>query len=148
MKPFLFLLIGLLIINNVQGDYSINTFLNYLHETGYFEILVQVKFHFGPDVSIYVCLEFVNSNFCEEVIRVYIPNSHLRALEEDNLVEKQLEKRQLAESQYLNIEELYPFLYQDRYLKILLKFYEEEEIKKKIRKIIEKFSNPKANSYY
>ena len=71
MKAITFLL---LFIFSFSGDttYSIDALLDYLQETGYYEIIYQVKKHFGDDVAIDFCKGIVKTTQCNEVVRVYM----------------------------------------------------------------------------
>lgn len=71
---FIILLFALLIVTKERAeDYTINTFIVYLQEQGYYDIIKEIKCHYGADVAINFCLELVSSPHCEEVVRVYIP---------------------------------------------------------------------------
>ena len=74
MKVIIFLLF---VIFAFSGDatYSIDALLDYLQETGFYEIIFQVKNNFGNDVAIDFCKGIVKNAHCEEVIRVYMPES-------------------------------------------------------------------------
>ena len=72
MKTIRYLFYMILLLSNVEvkgGDYSIDTFLDFLQEKGYYDIIQSVKVYFGDDIAIDVCKEFVKSNHCEEVVR-------------------------------------------------------------------------------
>ena len=65
----------ILILSNIEvqgGSYSIQPFLDYLQEKGYYEIIQAIKNSFGDDIAIAVCKELTKSNDCEEVVRVYM----------------------------------------------------------------------------
>ena len=75
MKTIRFLFYTMLLLSNIKilrGDFSIDTLLDYLQEKGYYDIIQAVKTYFGDDIAIDVCKEFVQSNHCEEVVRVYM----------------------------------------------------------------------------
>ena len=72
MKAFITLLFMMFIISNINGDYSIDNFLNYLQESGYYDLFQEVKYSLGDDIAITLCKELVNSNDCEIVIKVYM----------------------------------------------------------------------------
>ena len=69
------LLLSLLIVLDVRANYSIIDFLNYLQEKGYYDIIVEVKRYFGKDVAIEICKGLVSSGDCEQLVRIYIPNT-------------------------------------------------------------------------
>ena len=54
------------------GDYSIDAFLDYLQEKGYYDLIEEIKNAFGDDIAIAVCKELVQSNDCEIVVRIYM----------------------------------------------------------------------------
>ncbi len=72
MKSFIILFLLNFIVINTKEDYTINTFLNYLKDNKLYEILVMVKTYLGDDIAISLCKDFVPSNHCEEVVKVYI----------------------------------------------------------------------------
>ena len=70
---YLFCMILILSNIEVQGTtFSIGALLDYLQETGYYEIIQAIKNSFGDDIAIDVCKELTNSNDCEEIVRVYM----------------------------------------------------------------------------
>ena len=74
MKSLMILLLIFATISNIKsGDFSIDTFLNYLEEKGLFSLLAEIKYSFGDDISIAFCKELIKSPHCETVIRVYMP---------------------------------------------------------------------------
>ena len=83
MKPLIFLFLILTTISNIKGDYSINTFLNYLQEKGLYDLLVEVKSFFGTDVSISFCKQLSKTVDCDTVVRVYISTNNSRGGDED-----------------------------------------------------------------
>ena len=74
MKASTILLLSLLMALDVKADYSMDIFLNFMQEKGYYDIIVEIKFYFGTDVAIAVCKEFVHSDDCGRLVRIYIPN--------------------------------------------------------------------------
>ena len=79
MKTLRYMFYMILILSNtntevLRGDYSIDALLDYLQETGYYDIIQSIKIYFGDDVAIDVCKEFVQTNHCETVVRVYMTN--------------------------------------------------------------------------
>ena len=75
MKALGILLLSLLIVSDVKADYSINDFINHLQETGYYSILIQIKYFYGTDIAISFCETFIQSKDCEIVVKIYIPAS-------------------------------------------------------------------------
>ena len=75
MKAFMVLIISLLIVEDIKADYSIDTFINFLEEKKYYDIIVIIKEYYWADVAIDVCKGLVPSNDCETFVRVYIPSS-------------------------------------------------------------------------
>ena len=73
MKVLLLLLFSLLFVGNIQQEsYSIEPFVTYMHETGYFSLIQQVKYNLGYYISIQLCLDLTDNNCCEELVAVYI----------------------------------------------------------------------------
>ena len=66
-------LLSLLIVLNVKSSYSIDDFLNYLQETGYYDIIVQIKYYYNEDIAISFCKEIIKSEHCDILVRIYIP---------------------------------------------------------------------------
>ena len=74
MKFLVFIFISLfLALNKCDEEYSINTLLNFLQSTGYYEIIYETKLYFGDDVAIAICQEIVQTKHCYEVVTVYMP---------------------------------------------------------------------------
>ena len=69
MKVITFLLFVIFAFSR-DTTYSIDALLDYLQETGYYEIIYQVKKHFGDDVAIDFCEGIVRTTQCEQVVRV------------------------------------------------------------------------------
>ena len=92
MKSFIILFLLNFIVINTKVEYSINNLLNYLQENSLYEILVEVKTYFGNDVAISLCKDFVPTNHCEDVVKVYIvvragtrvPNTTVKKILNDN----------------------------------------------------------------
>ena len=74
MKVLVFLLFIVFTFNG-DNSFSIDALLDYFQETGFYEIIYQVKMNFGDDVAIDFCKEIVRNTQCEEVVRVYMPDS-------------------------------------------------------------------------
>ena len=76
MKYTIILLLVLLILSkeddNLKIKFSLNTFLNYIQQIGFYNLFNEVKCALGDDVSIELCKEFCESPYCEEVVRVYM----------------------------------------------------------------------------
>ena len=66
-------LLCLLIVLDVKSSFSIDDFLNYLQETGYYDIIMKIKYYYNVDIAISFCKEFIKSNDCDLLVRVYIP---------------------------------------------------------------------------
>ena len=73
MKALRVLFIIPLIIFNVKADNSINIFIYYLQNKGYYDIILGVKFSLGKDVAIRVCFRLTENYGCDEVVRIYMP---------------------------------------------------------------------------
>ena len=82
MKQTIFLLLALLIvatnakpnIKKILTKYSIYTFLNYLQENDYYDLIYWAKCSYGDDIAIGLCQDLVSSVFCEPVVIVYMPS--------------------------------------------------------------------------
>ena len=74
MKSLITLLLTLLAVSNIKGDYSINTFINFLQENGIYDLLVEIKYYCGLEISISFCKELYPTNDCETVVKIYMPN--------------------------------------------------------------------------
>ena len=72
MKALCILLLSLLIVSDAKTDYSIDTFIKFLQENGYYDILMQIKLYYGDDIAISLCKNFIKSEHCELLVRVYI----------------------------------------------------------------------------
>ena len=79
MKPIRILFFIILILSNIKvlrGDYSSNTFIEYLQLNGYYDTIEVVKSYFGNDVAIDLCQSLVQSSDCEIVVRVYMTSQN------------------------------------------------------------------------
>ena len=75
MKTIRYLFYMMLLLSNIEvqgGDFSINAFLDYLQEKGYYEVLQAIKIYYGDDIAIAVCNELTQSNDCITVVRIYM----------------------------------------------------------------------------
>ena len=73
MKYTIILLLTLVIATKENGVlFTINPFINYLQETGYYEVINDVKCQITSDVAIEVCEILTESPHCEEVVRIYM----------------------------------------------------------------------------
>ena len=136
MKAFTILLFNLFLFSNIEGSFSIDSLLEYLQQTGYYEIIQAVKFYYGNDVAISVCKELVQSRHCETVVRVYMINNYvvysLKLSRASNKTPQTLEKNPELKDLVKEPKEIVKPL-----LNYLLKFYdilkrnmkEEEKIK-------------------
>ena len=153
MKKLLFIIILPLIALNGLDKSSINFFLNYILETGYYDVFESIKKVFGSDVAIDFCKEFLQTNDCEEAINVYMSNkdkakrapsytSFYIKIEENSkikneeLISQEFDKAK--EKLVVNKTGLIELLYKGDNIKVLLKFYSEEDIILKSLKIIKR----------
>ena len=75
MRQTIILLLALLIVGIKGQEYkTVNTFVEDLQGSGFFDVLSQAKCQNGSDVAIEGCRELVSSQYCEETIRVYMPS--------------------------------------------------------------------------
>ena len=72
MKALKKLLFTLLIIFSVKANYSIQSFIDYVKNKGFYDIIFQVKISLGKDVAIEVCFSMVENSQCDELVRVYM----------------------------------------------------------------------------
>ena len=74
MKYTIILLFVLLLVTkeDLGDNYTINTFLKYLQENGYYEVINEIKCEISTDVAIEFCEILTESPHCEEVVRVYM----------------------------------------------------------------------------
>ena len=78
MKTIRYLFYMMLLLSNIgvlKGDYSIDSFLDYLQEKGYYDIIQSVKIYFGDDVAIDICKKLAPTIDCITVVRVYMDGS-------------------------------------------------------------------------
>ena len=141
----------ILFIVNGQSSFSIDNLLDYLQQTGYYEIIQNVKRYFGDDVAIELCQELVQTNQCETVVRIYMTNdppdiTHPKAPLNFDAIMHELEKwssKQFQED-IRKLLDMVPFkvgqliLMILRYFFILIEKLTEDEILKIIKSIISK----------
>ena len=111
MKVFLFIFLLFIIFNQ---SFSINNFLDYLKNTGYYETIEYIKLIFGDDVAIEVCRELLQTNDCEVVVKVYM------------LPWTSPSRAPIRREEGTN--KLTQILFQEENLKILTQFYTKREI--------------------
>ena len=98
----LFVFFFSLLLTIKTGDYSIDPFLDYLQEKGYWDIILNIKYYFCDDTSIDFCTRLTNSpHDCELVVRVYMPPSPPRRCPPKPLEEM---KKILARVTYIDSE--------------------------------------------
>ena len=75
----LFVFFFSLLLTIKTGDYSIDPFLDYLQEKGYWDIILNIKYCFCDEVAIDICIKLTDSpHDCELVVTVYMPPSPRR----------------------------------------------------------------------
>ena len=120
MKQTIILLLALLIATTNEGprniitQFSIYTFLNYLHENDYYDLIYWAKCSYGDDIAIGLCEDLVSSVFCESTARIYMPECPV------------------SEAPPVNYAQEY--FYQPNNLKILRKDFTMAEINKIVKK--------------
>ena len=76
MKAILFLLLPLIILktnSQINNDYSIDSFLDYLQNSGYYEVILGIKLLYGNDYAISFCKTYVAmTSDCELVVVIYM----------------------------------------------------------------------------
>ena len=108
MKISLFYFIALLILLNgndfidILASLSIKEFYEFLLESGYYHLLINIKYSTNENVANIVCKGFVPSPHCEEVIKTYmkIPTHRVATTDIDNIKD------------YLLTEEFLPTLHE------------------------------------
>ena len=110
MKIFGYFLFLLFILSNigVEGKYSIDSILDYLQQTRYYDLLQEIKNQFGDDVAIDVCKALTKSSDCEQIIRVYMTNGGNRLLKEQD------EMKPMDDGSEQEIVEKDPMLYKKK----------------------------------
>ena len=79
MKTFIYLLFTLFLFSNIEGqNYSIYNIINFLQQTGYYDLINAIKNNFGKDVAVGVCENLIQSPHCEEVVKVYMTRKYQR----------------------------------------------------------------------
>ena len=121
MKAIVLILLPLIVFNADLSVYSIKGFLDYLQQTGYYEVIIEIKFALGNDIAIDFCKEFVQSQDCEQVVKIYMTRIYVR-----------------GDIKKPNLEPIYlmKILHQDEIQKILSKFYSIKEIEDKTKRIL------------
>ena len=77
MKIITFLFFTIFIIPNIEGEtsFSIQSIINKLQEDGYYEIIQLIKYKYGNDVAIAFCKALIESNDCETIVKIYMPDN-------------------------------------------------------------------------
>ena len=150
MKTIRYLFYMILILSNIEvlkGDYSITTFIDYLLNFGYYEIIQTIKIFYGEDIAINVCEELTKNKDCETVVRVYMITGGSVGRRAPIFIDPEIYQPILEyfENKYNITEEI------KRLIEVILNFYEnliknmnEEEIITFIEKIIK---NPDILNY-
>ena len=106
MKSSFILILTLLFFAKIQDtiaqSYAINPFIQFIQNNGIWEVLTEIKKYFGTDVAIEVCVDFLESPHCDEVVKVYI-----------------IDNKANVRPDYLDRTELMAFLKKNGYLIIL-----------------------------
>ena len=95
--------------------------LDYLEKTGYYEVIIEIKSVLGNDIAIDFCKDFVQSQDCEEVVKIYM----IPSLARGDI------KKPILEPIYL-----LKIVHQDEIQKILSQFYSLKEIEDKTKRIL------------
>ena len=124
MKVILFIFLPFIIFN-IDLRYSITVFIDYLQNTGYYELIENIKHILGDDIAIEFCKDILGSKECEEAVRVYM-SADTSSKKYAPIVKEELK----------NI--LIKLLFQDENLKILSQFFTKKDIIDIITRIIDK----------
>lgn len=127
MKALLFIFLPFIILSLDISQYSINSFLNFLQETGYYEIIAQIKILYESDYAIAVCKEFTKSVYCKEAVLIYMPASSRPPTRPGDNTDSQSTSTKNG---------LIAFLLKEENLKILSKFYTIKEINAILSRIL------------
>ena len=111
MRQILIVLLALLIVGN-KAQKPILTYLNYLKNEGYYDLIYQIKCQFGDDIAIAFCEALVDSPQSEEIVRVYM-NSCIKDQNHNDFKE---------------------FIYKEENMNILLKSLSPNEIERLVKK--------------
>ena len=146
LKTLLIILLLFYFLNGQKG-YSTNELLDYLHETGYYDIIQRIKNTFGPDVAIDFCKALTGNKDCEEVVNVYMTDSESLPFNPETPIEDVLIETNASEYFKKEIIKLYKevdnegkyliFIIVNSY-DILIKKMEEKEILILTKKMISK----------
>ena len=117
MKALLFILLPFIIFNLDFTGYSFSSFIDFLQQSGYYEVIRSVKIELGEDIAIAFCKEFVPSNDCENVVTIYIKEKQRRGTRANKI-------------------ELIELLFQEENLNVIEQSYDIEEMKDKVIKIL------------
>ena len=121
MKAIVFILLPFIIFNVDLSTYSIKKLLYYLQETGYYKVIIEIKFALGNDIAIDFCKEFVQLQDCEKVVKFYL----------SRIFERRINREPNLEPIYLM-----KIVHEDEIQKILSKFYSIKEIEDKTKRIL------------
>lgn len=127
MKALLFIFLPFIIFSLDISQYSINSFLNYLQQTGYYDIFEQIKIIYGSDYAIAACEEFTPSKYCKEAVLVYMSASSRPPTRPGDNTDSQSTSTKNG---------LIAFLLKEENLKILSKFYTIKEINAILSRIL------------
>ena len=138
MKIMRYLFYMILILSNIEvqgGSYSIDSFLNYLQENGYYDLIQAVKIYFGDDIAIDVCKGLVETNDCEIIVRIYMTEDEDK--DEDVDVDEDIEEDEGEGEGGGKPHHLKPYINIKNITAILEYFEKKKIIKGKIRELIE-----------
>ena len=124
---YFFSLLMLLNGNNfvdILASLSFNEFSEFIIESGYFRLLVNIKYSTNENVANIVCKGFVPSPHCEELIRTYMKVPTHRVSTTD-------------------IGDIKDYLLTEEFLPILHEYYNDEQI----NNIIDQINNILQKSY-
>ena len=124
MKALLFILLPFIIFNIDLTKYSINPFIDFLKQSGYYQVIRSVKKELGSDIAIAFCKEFVlQTNDCKKVVTIYM---------------EEMEGRKILSDDEGNEMGLIDLLCQEENLKVINQSYTIKEMKAKVIGILKK----------
>ena len=117
MKSIRYLFYMILILSNIdsyRGSHSISVFIEYLQESGYYDLIQEIKNSFGDDVTIAICEDLFKSKDCEILVKVYMQGWPIAPIETPNIdIEKYqkiidyLKKKYNLKKEMLNLINLF-----------------------------------------
>ena len=74
MKALGYLLLIAFMLSIGHANYSINELIDFLQDNGHYKIIQMIKCCLGKDVASEYCKQLVETEHCDEVVKVYMTN--------------------------------------------------------------------------